>query len=290
MSKKRHNVIPQLSTRITATVSVALVLLLGGIAAFIGVTTRNLADAVRESTGFTVILEPDVTSSATDALRHEIQLMPGVSRLEFSSAEVVLERWQKLVDEDITLMSGINPFSPEFEVNVTASHSSADSIMAIASAVSQMPGVDDVTVHTDVATEIQRSFASIEMILLIISVALLVISFVLITNTVRLTVYSRRFAIHTMKLVGATPGFIRKPFITANIINGVIAGLTACALSGGLLFYFSTLEPRLPSLISPVEIAAIFGGMIIAGIVICLLAAIFATNKYLSQSYDEMFS
>lgn len=290
MSKKRNNVIPHLSTRVTATVSVALVLLLAGMAAFVGVATRSLTDAVRETNGFTMILDDEVTASQTDMLRRKLEAMPQVADVTFRSAEMVLERWQQIVDEDIEAFAGINPFSPEFEVNVRAGYASADSLEIIIAPLKSLDEVDEIRVQTDTARDVETTLGSVELILLIVAGVLLIISFALISNTVRLTVYSRRFAIHTMKLVGATPGFIRKPFLISNIVNGALAGLIADILLIALLFYLRTIDPRLEELVNPVATVIILSAIVITGVIICLIAAAYSTNKYLRKTYDEMFS
>ncbi|MDE5786772.1 MAG: permease-like cell division protein FtsX [Duncaniella sp.] len=289
MTKKRHNVIPLFSTRLTATASVALVLLIAAIAAMAGIVARNLSDAVRESVGFTVVLRNDVTASETAAVRDALQASPGIARIEYSSAQKVLERWQLDLDEDIEVLAGVNPFSPEFEVNVTAACARPDSIDTIITPLASIPQIDEIITHTTVATELNATFDSLRMILLIIAGALLIISYVLISNTVRLAIYARRFDIHTMKLVGATPGFIRRPFLAANVVNGLVAGIIASAILTAILIYCHSLEPRIVDYITPVAYAATILSTIAGGIMICLIAALAATNKYLRQSYDEMF-
>lgn len=289
MTKKRHNVIPLFSTRLTATASVALVLLIAAIAAMAGIVARNLSDAVRESVGFTVVLRHDITASETSAVRDALQASPGIARIEYSSAQKVLERWQLDLDEDIEVLAGVNPFSPEFEVNVTAGYARPDSIDVIITPLASIPHIDEIITHTTVATELNATFDSLRIILLIIAGALLIISYVLISNTVRLAIYARRFDIHTMKLVGATPGFIRRPFLTANVVNGLAAGIIASVILTAILIYCHSLEPRIVDYITPVAYAATILATIAGGIIICLIAALAATNKYLRQSYDEMF-
>ncbi|MDE6582065.1 MAG: permease-like cell division protein FtsX [Duncaniella sp.] len=289
MTRKRHTVIPLLSTRLTATASVALVLLIASIAAMAGIVMRNFSDAVRESVGFTVILRSDITASQTDAVRRTLQASPGISRIEYSSAQKVLERWQQDLGEDIEILAGGNPFSPEFEVNVTAGYASVDSIEVITTPLATISEIDEIVPHTTVATELNATFHSLSLILAIVAAALLIISYVLISNTVRLFIYARRFDIHTMRLVGATAGFIRRPFLTANIVNGFMAGLIASVLLTGILIYCHSLEPRMVELISPLAYAVTVLATIAGGIIICLIAALLSTNKYLRQSYDEMF-
>ena len=289
MTRKRHNVIPLLSSRLTATASVALVLLIAAIAATAGIVMRNFSDAVRESVGFTVILRSDITASQTDAVRRTLAASPGIARFEYSSAQKVLERWQLELGEEIEVLAGGNPFRPEFEVNVTAQYASVDSIEVLTTPLASIAEIEEIIPHTTVATELNATLHSLSLILVIVAAALLVISYVLISNTVRLAIYARRFDIHTMRLVGATSGFIRKPFLTSNIINGLVAGLLASVLLTGRLIYCHSLEPRIVDYVTPLAYAVTVLSTIAGGIIICLIAALLATNKYLRQSYDEMF-
>lgn len=126
-------------------------------------------------------------------------------------------------------------------------------------------------------------------VMLVIAAALLLISFVLINNTVRLTVYSRRFLIHTMKLVGATPGFIRRPFILSNLVQGVVAGIVASGLLAGLIAWGKNWDEALDPLLPWATVAVIFVAIFITGMAICAIAAFFATNRYLRADYDDMF-
>ncbi|WP_370455709.1 cell division protein FtsX, partial [uncultured Muribaculum sp.] len=144
-------------------------------------------------------------------------------------------------------------------------------------------------VHTELVDSINRNINSVSLILIIITCALLFISFALINNTVRLTVYSRRFIIHTMKLVGATGSFIRRPFINANVVSGIVSALIASAILAGTLYYLQGIDSGIASAITWPQAACVFAGILIIGIIICAVAALFATNKYLRLDYDDMF-
>ena len=137
--------------------------------------------------------------------------------------------------------------------------------------------------------EINYTIGNIMIILAIIAATLVLISFVLINNTVRLTVYSKRFIIHTMKLVGATNGFIRRPFIINNLIHGIIASLITIIILASSLYYLQTIDYSWGQSISWLDATYIFSGIIIAGIIICTISAFFATNKYLRTKYDDLF-
>ena len=125
--------------------------------------------------------------------------------------------------------------------------------------------------------------------LLVVAIALLVVSFVLIFNTVRLAVYAKRFSIYTMKLVGATAGFIRRPFLTSNLLNGFVAGLIASVGLIAVVYYSHMMELSVAEVLSWQAIIPVLAGVILTGMLICLIAALFAANRYLRLSYDEMF-
>lgn len=291
MAKRRHHLIPLFSTRATATVSVALVLFILGLASLVGIAAHRVTEGIKENIGFVVLFNENVTASDIDAVRKLVTGNPGIAKCDYSSPEVVLERWQKIVgdEEDIMNLAEVNPFVGEMDVHVTSAYASPDSIDAIVAPIMLLPQVSDVKVHTEMIDRINSTLRSVTVGLLIVAIALLVISFVLIFNTVRLAVYARRFTIHTMKLVGATPGFIRRPFLIDNIVNGLIAGIIAVAALSLLIYYGRALDLSVASLFDLSIILPVFAGVIVVGVLLCLVAAMFATNRYLSLSYDEMF-
>lgn len=291
MAKKLHLRIPLFSTRATATVSVALVLVILGLATMVGLAAHRLTDSVRENMGFIVVFEDDVTASQVAQVTDRLRSEGGVGEVVYSSPEVILDRWQKMVgeDEDIMRLAGVNPFSPELEVKVTPQYASADSISVLSGPVALMPFVRDVKISIDIIDSVNHTMRSVSLTLLIIAVALLVVSFVLIFNTVRLTVYSRRFLINTMQLVGATRGFIRRPFLKENAVTGLVAGVLAALILAAMLVGAIHLDPQIQAVVQWADAALVMAGMVVTGMIICLLASIFACNRYLSLSYDQLF-
>lgn len=288
---KKHHLIPLFTTRATAILSVALVLFILGIASLMGLAARQVTEGIRENMGFVVLFNEDVTASDIDAVRSKVKSFGGVRSMSYSSPDVVLDRWQKMVgdDEDIVRLAGLNPFVGELDVKVYPSHASSDSIALLTDPLMLMPQVSDVKVHTALVDRVNSTLHSVSIALVFIAVALLIVSFILIFNTVRLSVYARRFTIYTMKLVGATPSFIRRPFLTDNIVNGLIAGVLASLAIVCAVTYGRTLEPEFESLFSWESVMVVIIGVILTGILICLIAAAFAANRYLRLSYDEMF-
>lgn len=201
MPKKRLHHIPLFSTRATATVSVALVLVILGIAALVGLATHGLSRSVRDNMGFVVIFSENVTAADIAQVTDKLKAGGGVRDIQYSSPDDILARWQKMVgeDEDIMKLADVNPFTSELEVKVTDTYASTDSIMTLAAPVMLMPQVSDVKIHNELIDSVNSTLRSISLTLVAVAVALMIVSFVLIFNTVRLSVYSRRFLINTMQ-------------------------------------------------------------------------------------------
>lgn len=291
MPKKRFHHIPLFSTRATATVSVALVLVILGIAALVGLATHGLSRSVKDNMGFVVIFGEDVTAGDIAQVTERLKAGGGIRAIEYSSPDEILARWQKMVgdDEDILKLANVNPFTSELEVKVTDAYASADSIMMLAAPVMLMPQVSDVKVHDDLIKSVNSTLRSISLTLVAVAVALLIVSFVLIFNTVRLSVYSKRFLINTMQLVGATPGFVRRPFIMESLANGAVAGVIASAIVGAMLGAGMHIDVSVSSLLNWTQAVAVMAGMIVTGMLICMVAAFFACNRYLALTYDELY-
>ncbi len=286
---KRRKGISTFSAQITSTISVALVLLLLGIVSTLGIAVRSVTDSIKENMGFDLVLKEDTGDGAVNRYKQIFTSAPYVSEFRFFSADDAQRLWQEDTGEDLTELLGVNPFSPEFEIKVKAAYASSDSIEAITSAFASSPDVEEIKIHTELVDSINRNLRSLAAILVIVAVALLLISFVLINNTVRLTVYSRRFIIHTMKLVGATGGFIRRPFIINNLLHGIIAAIVAIGLLSALLCYSFSFDTSVQQAVSWDQMIWVFSGMIVAGILICTISAMLATNRYLRIDYDDMF-
>lgn len=275
--------------RVTSTISVTLVLFILGLVAAINITFSTLDRELKEKMGFTVVLRDSVPSEEVGKLRQLCASSPYVSEFKYLSPEDVLKEEAGTDGPALVEMLGVNPYSPMFDIRVKQDWANVDSIAVLVDRWSRFNGVSDVSVNTDMVKNLTRNARMFNTVMLVIAAALLLISFVLINNTVRLTVYSRRFIIHTMKLVGATPGFIRRPFIISNLIQGVIAGIIASGLLAALIGWGKNWDEALEPLLPWSEAGIIFGLILLLGMAICSLAALFATNRYLRADYDEMF-
>ena len=289
MARRRSNSISNFCSQLTAVVSVTLVLLILGILAIAGIAGSTGADMLKSNLGFIVKVERQAPETEINRLKQTMNTAPYVASYVFSSAEEIMAAESEYLGEDITSLIDINPYGAEFDVKVKPEYASVDSIEVISASFSGDSAVETVLTESTIAAAINSTLERVGLMLVIVAVALLVISIVLINNTVHLAVYSRRFVIHTMKLVGATGSFIRKPFVMAGAVNGVISAAIASVLLVGMLAYGSKVDPLLASCFSVELCAVVIAGMAVAGVVICTLASLFATNRYLRANYDDMF-
>lgn len=289
MDKKRNRLVSTFSAQITSTISVALVLLVLGVVALIGIAARSITRDIKENMGFDIILADGVPEATVNSLKQQLSQSPFVSSFSYISATDALRQWQEDTGEDLTDVLDVNPFYGEFDIKVKEIYANVDSINAITTRLKANEAIGEINIHTEMVEAINRNIRSIATVLIVVAAALLLISFMLINNTVRLTIYSRRFTIHTMKLVGATPGFIRRPFLINNLIHGVVAAIIASALLAALIYYAHTLDASIAHAVTWEAAAWVFVGVLVAGMLICLVSALIATNKYLRLSYDDMF-
>lgn len=289
MVKKRHNGISIISAQLTSTVSVALVLLLLGTIALLGIAADSVKRSIQESMGFNIVLADSISQSQLNRLKSVCQPSEAIASQRYVSAEDALQQWRAQTGDDLMEILEVNPFSSEIEVKVKSAYSSTDSIEKLAAPLRTMPGVSEITVPTQMVDSINHSLRTLALVLTGVAALLLLISFVLINNTVHLAIYARRFTIHTMKLVGATASFIRRPFIVSNVTCGIIAALIADIILTALLAYAHTLSPEIHKAIGWTQAAGVFIGVLLAGIIITAAAALFSTNKYLRSDYGDMF-
>ena len=283
-----------MTKQITSTVSVTLVLFILGLIACLGIASRSVTRQIKENVGFVVSLNSSTDSLRIADLHARLAAQPYVASLTYISADEQLAEW--ISQETDTLMVQLmtadgeeNPFFPEFDIRVREAYAVPDSLAAITASIAGDEDVDEVIVNTEMIQNIDRNVRTVSYVLWGVAVALLIISLALINNTVRLTVYARRFSIHTMQLVGATPGFIRGPILRNNILHGIVAAVVAGALLIGVRVAAARWIEGVDQALAWPDMWLIVGLLPVCGILICAVAAIFATNKYINADYDEMF-
>lgn len=274
---------------LTSTVSVGMVLLLLGIVGCAAFAAGNITRHIKENMGFNMVMKPDTDMTQLNAMKKTLTSSAFVASYDYLSPEQILEQENTYLGSDVEELLGTNPYQPEFSVRVKAQYASTDSIDIIVERLKKSEAVEEITVHTDMVESINSNIGSLSLVLVALAVALLVISSVLINNTVRLTIYSARFLLHTMRLVGATNGFIRRPIVVGNMLNGLLAAVIAIVVLCIIRVYSINIDPDLQLALPWTDMACVFAGVIAGGMLICGIASWISTNKYLRQSYDDMF-
>lgn len=275
--------------QLMATVSVTIVLLILGIFGLLSVGANSFTDSIKSRMGFTVVMSDDVNEKILSSMMEMFKSAPYTNTVTFTSADETLANWERDNGENVMEVLGVNPFGAQYEITVKPEYATSDSIVSITDRITNLEGVDEISTTTQVVDVLNNAVDILSMIFIPLALALLLVSGVLINNTVRLTVYSSRFLIHTMRLVGATGSFIRRPFIRTSVINGIVAGIFAGILLALMVWGLHSVAPDIAPFTPWDRLWWIFPAMVLLGIAICSISATLATNKYLRQQYDDMF-
>ncbi|MDD4630629.1 cell division protein FtsX [Proteiniphilum sp. UBA5510] len=288
-NKKKVSVARFLNAKITSTISISLVLVLLGLTILILFMGNGLSQYMKENMSFNIMLSSDVSDARITAIRKNLDAQPFVKSSRFISRQEAKDQLIKDLGEDPEELLGYNPAQDCIEIFLHAEYANNDSISMINSTIRQDHNVTDILYQQEAIDLINNNLSKVMMVLLILSAILLFISFTLIRNTIRLSVYSKRFLIHTMKLVGATSAFIRKPFVVNNIYSGIVAGIIANVIIWLMITYFSKGYVSIESIVSATDLGIIFGIVILLGVLITTLATTFAVNRYLKMQTDQLY-
>ena len=273
----------------TTTISISLVLFLVGLECVVLMSAHDLVRHVRENVVLTVVLSD--MASQEDVVRFDnlMQVAPYANGSDYISREEALQEHIDNLGEDPQKFLGYNPLTDAFEVNLHAEYAQIDSIHVIEQSLLALPYVDKVIYQADIVKQLDSNLQEASLILLAIALALLVIALVLISNTIQLQVYSKRFLINTMRLVGATPWVIKWPFIRRNMLMGIEAACVALLMLAATYYYFvNRLGIRLFALTEQ-NIAIIIVAVVFVGWFITFFASLAATNRYIRMKTSKMY-
>lgn len=277
------------SSSLSSIISNSLVLFTIGVVMLLIFNAKKLSDYVKENIGFTVVLHDDVRDVEANFLRKTLDATPYIRSTEYISKEVAAKELQKELGEDFIGFLGYNPLSSSIEVRLKAQYANPDSIRKIEDELMAQRPVKEVFYQKSLVNLVNENVSRISAILLLFSGLLFFVALVLINNTIRLAVYSKRFLINTMKLVGATWGFIRSPFLIRSIWYGVYASFLACLLLSGVVYLVQSEFYEILNF-EQVELLAILFGLVTAlGVIINLVSTFFAVNKFLRLKTDELY-
>jgi len=275
---------------LTLVISVSLVLFLLGILGLVIINAKELSDYFRESLTFSVILDEDAREADIRMLQKDLDAKPSVKSTEYVSKDEAAAKMKEDMGEDFISFLGDNPLPPSIDVYLFAGYTNRDSVVNFEKYILEYPFVKEVWYEDSLLFLINENVRKISLFLLIISLFLFLIAVTIINNTIRLAIYSKRFLIRTMQLVGATRAFIRKPFLIRSIYHGVLAALTAMLLLMGLLYLIEKEFLMLFSFESTRLLAALGILLIIAGILINLVSTYLSVNRYLDISEDKLYN
>ena len=287
MSKKNA---PFLSTQfITTTISTTLVLVLLGVIVLFVLTAQNLSTYVKENINISVLVSDDMNSEQLEQLGEQLRMAPYAKSVEYISKEEALKEEILAQGIDPTEFLGANPYTASFEVKINASYADPDSIGAAVRGLKGNADVVDVIYSKDLIKSVNDNIRKASIVLFIIAALFTYISFALINNTVRLTIFSKRFIINTMKLVGASWNFIRRPFLSQGLTLGIVSAMIADGLIMGGIYWLHKFEPQISAIINLQAIAIVTAAVFVFGMVITFLCTFFSLNKYLKMSSNDLY-
>ena len=277
------------TSSITVVVSLALVLFMLGLLGLVVINAGKLSNHIKENIGFQVILKDTATSAQIDALQQEISASVFAKSVNHITKEQAAEKLKTDLGEDFVSFLGYNPLLSSLDVKLNADYANADTLAGIEKNLLQKAYVKEVVYHKDMIKQVNENAKVVSLYILIFSGLLLIVAIALINNTIRLSIYSQRFIIRTMYLVGATRTFISKPFIFKGIRQGVIAGILAGALLAGFLVVSTNYIPDLLQLQDENMLALLFGGIVLLGIFISSISALFSVMRYLRLKTSDLY-
>ena len=270
-------------------ISIALVLFMLGLLGIIVFNAKKISDHVKENIGFSLYLKDDLTEGRLSEIKSTLEKKEYTSRLEYIDKEVAAQMMKDDLGEDFVDFLGYNPLSASFDLFLKAEYADEDGIASIEKELKRMPAFKEVIYQKDLLAEVNANIRKISIVLLSFSVLLLVIVVALINNTIRLAIYSKRFLIKTMQLVGATGGFIRRPFVARSVWNGFISGLIALLLLTAVLYSLSNNLPEFFDLQNFNAYIILFSSVIVLGILISWISTSLAVRKFLRMQSGDLY-
>lgn len=289
-NKHKTNTVPYFDIQsVTSSISTMLVLLLLGLVVFFVLSANNLSVYVRENINFSILISDDMPESEILTMQKDLNKEPFVKQSSYISKQQALREQSIAMGTDPEDFLGYNPFTASIEVKLNSAYANSDSIAKIERKIKKNTNIQEILYQKDLIDSVNNNIRNISIVLLCLAGLLTLISFALINNTIRLTIYSKRFLIHTMKLVGANWGFIRKPFLIRNIWIGVISAFAADAILLGGANMLVNYEPELISIVTPEVMLIVSASVFLFGIIITFLCAYLSINRYLRMKASTLY-
>lgn len=274
---------------LSSVISISLVLLLVGVASLLLVNARSVSDYFKENMLVSVLLKPDAGEEDALKLKKQIEGYRFIKRCEYISKEQGMQEMEAQLGADFLNVFETSPIPVSIDVTLKADYVSSDSLSMVKDVISKSPLVDEVSYQKSLVDALNSNLSKISVFLGIFIFLLLFVSFVLINNTVRLNVFARRFTIHTMRLVGATRAFIRKPFLIQAVFQGLFSSIIAIMMILALLFVVRNEFVQLFEIFRLRLLLVVMGIVVLTGLSICLISTYFVVNKLVSLKKDELY-
>jgi cell division transport system permease protein len=270
-------------------ISVSLVLFLLGLLGLLVVNAKQLSDYFKESLSFYIILDDNSKEADIRMLQKDLDAKPYVKSTKYVSKDEAAVMMKEDLGEDFITFLGDNPLPPSIDVYLYAGYSNTDSVSKIEKYVTEYPFVKEVQYQESLLILINENINKVSVFLLIISSFMFIISLTIINNTIRISIYSRRFVIRTMQLVGATRSFVRKPFLLQSIMQGLLSSLLAMTLIMGVLYLIEKEFFKIFAFETPQLLILLGASIIVTGILINLVSTYFSVNRYLDIPEDKLY-
>ena len=274
------------NSRLTSVISISLVLFLLGLILLIGMLGNKLSVYVKENLSFSIVLKDNQKETE---IKKSLDALPFIKSTEYISKEQAAKELEEELGENPETFLGFNPLQASIEVKLHSEYANPDSLQVIEKKIRNYTSVSELLYRKDMMEMVHNNMKRLGLILLTLAAVLMIISFVLISNTIRLLIYSKRFLIHTMKLVGATSGFIRRPFVKYNIVSGIFASILAILMLTGALYYLQNELKGFIQILDMQTLLLVYVAVFALGIVLSVIATIFAVNKYLRMGVDKLY-
>lgn len=273
---------------LSSIVSVTLVLFLLGAMGLIMLNAKQLSDNIRETVGLNIFLNESLTDAEVVQFNNQLKAKPYVLGTKLTTRSEAAQQFTKELGEDFVGFIGQNPLPASITVQLKAQYLVDANLKQVRAEIGQMPQVQEVVFQDNLVEAINANVKKVSLVIMVFAGLLLFVSLVLINNTIRLAVYARRHIINTMKLVGATSGFIRRPFLLRGVLHGLYAGLLSVLLLVGLSLVAKKEVGDVIYLNNIEWLLMLFGAIVGAGIVINFICTYFAVNKFLRLKSDEI--
>ena len=269
--------------------SIFLVLFLLGILGLFVINSKRLSDNFKEEIVMTVFFKNEATDSVMTAFKSELKTAKFAKSFDYVSKEKAAEQHKKVIGEDFMQFLGVNPLQNSFDIHLKADYVTNSEINNIQNRLRKNEMIADIVYDKQLVTMVNDNVKNISMWILIISIVFALVSVLLINSSLRLSIYSNRFTIKTMQMVGATKAFIRVPFIKRNVILGLIGAALAILSLIGLLVYIEANYPTLGILENKLAIGIVLLGLLVLSVVITWISTFFATQRFLNLRTDDLY-